>query len=58
MIKINVSVTFFVDPEDLLSIYLDEDSLSEFVEECVVDGLETLYPSETVFNHIDIEGLP
>ena len=57
MIKINVSVTFFVDPEDLLSIYLDEDSLSEFVEECVADGLETLYPSETVFNHIDIEGL-
>ncbi len=33
MIKINVSVTFFVDPEDLLSIYLDEDSLSEFKKE-------------------------
>jgi hypothetical protein len=57
MIKINVSVTVFVDPEDLLSIYLDEVSLSEFVEECVNDGLETLYPSETIFNHIDIEGL-
>jgi len=57
MIKITVSVTVFVDPEDLLSIYLDEDSLSEFVAECVTDGLETLYPSETIFNHIDIEGL-
>jgi hypothetical protein len=57
MIKITVSVTVFVDPEDLLSIYLDENSLSEFVEECVSDGLETLYPSETIFNHIDIEGL-
>jgi hypothetical protein len=57
MIKINVSVTVFIDPEDLLSMYLDEDSLSEFVEECVTDGLETLYPKEITFNHIDIEGL-
>lgn len=57
MIKITVSTTVFVDPEDLLSIYLDEVSLSEFVEECVSDGLETLYPREIIFNHIDIEGL-
>jgi hypothetical protein len=57
MIKINVSVTAFIDPEDLPSIYLDEVSLTEYVEEVVTDGLETLYPREITFNHIDIEGL-
>lgn len=57
MIKINVSVTAFIDPEDLPSIYLDEVSLTEYVEEVVTDGLEILYPREVTFNHIDIEGL-
>jgi len=57
MIKINVSVTAFIDPEDLPSIYLDEVSLTEYVEEVVADGLEILYPREITFNHIDIEGL-
>ena len=57
MIKINVSVTVFIDPEDLPSIYLDEVSLTEYVEEVVADGLEILYPREITFNHIDIEGL-
>jgi hypothetical protein len=57
MIKINISITTFIDPEDLPPIYLDEVSLTEFIEESLAEGLDPLYPREVVFNHIDIEGL-
>ena len=57
MIKINISITTFVDPEDIPTAYLDELSLQEFIEESLLEGINPLYPREVLFNFIDIEGL-
>lgn len=57
MIKVNISITTFIDPEDIPTIYLDEFSLQEFIEESVTEGINPLYPREVIFNYIDIEGL-
>jgi hypothetical protein len=57
MIKVNISITTFIDPEDIPTVYLDEFSLQEFIEESLTEGINPLYPREVIFNFIDIEGL-
>jgi hypothetical protein len=57
MIKVNVSMTAFIDPDDIPSFYLDEVSLREYVEESLTEGINSLFPREVLFNYIDIEGL-
>ena len=50
-------MTAFIDPDDIPSFYLDEVSLREYVEECLIESINILFPREVLFNYIDIEGL-
>ena len=55
MIKVEVSMTIYIDPLDLLSTYIDEETIREYVEIPIKDALSEV--NELVINHIDIEGL-
>ncbi len=39
MIKVEVSMTIYIDPLDLLSTYIDEETIREYVEVPIKDAL-------------------
>jgi hypothetical protein len=55
MIKVEMSMTIYIDPLDLMSTYIDEETIREYVEAPIKEALSDV--NELIINHIDIEGL-
>lgn len=57
MITVDISLKVFFKPEDLPSVYLNEEVLSELIIETLTASLERIDSHEVVFRHVDVEGL-
>jgi hypothetical protein len=57
MITVDISLKVFFKPEDIPSVYLNEEVLSELIIENLTASLERIDSHEVVFRHVDVEGL-
>jgi hypothetical protein len=57
MITVDISLKVFFKPEDLPSVYLNEEVLSELIIETLTASLERIDSHEVTFRHVDVEGL-
>ena len=57
MITVDISLKVFFKPEDIPSVYLNEEVLSELIIENLTASLERIDSHELVFRHVDVEGL-
>jgi hypothetical protein len=57
MITVDINLKVFFKPEDLPSVYLNEEVLSELIIENLTASLERIDSHEVVFRHVDVEGL-
>lgn len=57
MINVDIRLSASFDPDDLPSIYLNEDILAEEIKELITSALERLDAASINFNSVDVEGL-
>ena len=57
MISVDIHLKVLFKPQDLPSVYLNEEVLSELIIENLTASLERIDSHELVFRHVDVEGL-